>query len=118
MKRGGPLKRKTRLRNKKRLRPRNEERLARLRAQQFGPQADLCRSLPCCACAAKPPSDPAHVISRGAGGTDSDTVPLCRRCHNEQHARGIATFQLERGVNLYQIAAHLAARVGSKPCKQ
>lgn len=118
MKRGGPLRRRTPLRSKartlrrgKRLAPVNEERLARLRAEQFGPQADLARTLPCCACGAPPPSDPAHVRSRGAGGKDADVVPLCRKHHDEQHQHGIQTFQERHGVDLADVARQLAARL-------
>ena len=81
------------LRRKKPLARRNDERLAARRALAFGEQAELCRQMPCCACGAPPPSDPAHVPSRGAGGRDEDTVPLCRDCHGEQHMRGEWTFQ-------------------------
>lgn len=105
MKRGGPLKRRTRLK------PRNDERLARRRAKEFGPQAELCRSLPCCVpgCRKGPPSDPAHVRSRGAGGDDSDTVPMCRKHHTEQHATGIETFQQRYGLDLRAEALRLAS---------
>ena len=77
MKRKQPLKRK------------NPARLAALRARQFGVQADLCRKLPCLLCGHPPPSDPAHVRSRGAGGLDRENViPLCRACHDRQHLQG------------------------------
>lgn len=80
MKRGKPL-------------PRvNRARRARRKAEDFGPQAELCRTLPCCACGHRAPSDPAHVRSRGAGGHDrGNVVPLCRRpggCHEQQHRHG------------------------------
>ena len=38
------------------------------------------------------PCDPAHVKSRGAGGTYRDIIPLCHRHHQEQHTIGILTF--------------------------
>lgn len=82
MKRGGRIERRTRLK------PVNEARLAARRARQFGPQAELCRKLPCCACKAPPPSDPEHVRTRGAGGLDADTIPLCRSCHELRHQHG------------------------------
>jgi len=120
MKRGKPLRRRApivrngRLANgapansRKPLRQRNPERRARLLVEQFGAQAQHCRDSPCCACGAPPPSDPAHVRSRGAGGKDSDTVPLCRSCHDEQHRSGIASFCEERGIDLAEHAAQLA----------
>lgn len=47
----------------------------------------------------------AHVTSRAAGGTWRDTVPLCSHHHAEQHAKGIATFQKEHGIDLTREAA-------------
>lgn len=83
-----PLTRRTPLRRKIRIKLRNPKRLAKLRASQFGPQAALCRTMPCCCCKAPPPSDPHHLKSRGAGGDDSFCVPLCRRCHQAVHTQG------------------------------
>ena len=132
MKRGGPLKRgkglharaplargsglarTSKLEQRARVAPVNKARLAKRRAQQFGDQAQLCRESSCCACGAPPPSDPAHVVSRGAGGKDSDTVPLCRSCHDLQHSAGIKSFQAERGLDLKAEAAKLAVRVSSQ----
>ena len=36
-------------------------------------------------------SDPDHITTRGAGGGDvpDNVMPLCRRHHNERHAKGI-----------------------------
>lgn len=83
-----PLHRSTPLHRSRGINRRNPKRLRRLRAKQFGPQAELCRSLPCSACDASPPSDPHHLKSRGAGGDDSWCIPLCRRCHDRLHAAG------------------------------
>ena len=80
-----PLRRKARLRTRKRLAPVNPERLARLRAQQFGGRhRDRIVSLPCCVCGARAPSDPAHTRARGMGGVKGkwwEIVPLCREDH-------------------------------------
>lgn len=48
------------------------------------------RSQACVACGANPPSDPAHIKSRGAGGDDTadNLLPLCRPCHRIQHQYG------------------------------
>lgn len=87
----------TQLKRKTPLRPVNPERRAKRKAKQFGPQANLCRRLPCAACGRLGPSDPAHVISRGAGGGDrGNVIPLCKNdlktlhegCHQAQHQRG------------------------------
>ena len=71
-----------------RLRRRNAARIDARRKTQFGVQADLCRQLRCCECFARAPSDPEHVRTRGAGGKDRDTVPLCRTCHQLRHQHG------------------------------
>jgi hypothetical protein len=86
-----------------RIRAVNTERRKRLHDEDFSVQADLCRTLPCCVCGAPKPSDPAHVRSRGAGGKDRDTVPMCRAHHQDQHDHGFSVLatQLEhRGVDL------------------
>ncbi len=94
MKRGGPLRRRTPLKRTGRLRSRNPERAAKRREQDFGPLAEYARWLPCAACGAPAPSDPAHVKSRGAGGHarlangDGNIIPLCRLCHTKQHSQG------------------------------
>jgi hypothetical protein len=88
---------------------------------RFGPQAELCRAEPCAGCGAPPPCDPDHVTTRGAGGLDSDCAPLCRVCHVERHALGIATFEaraserLGRPVDLAKVAAFLAHVVARGP---
>jgi hypothetical protein len=75
-----------------RMKQRNPERLARLRARQFGPQAEMCRALRCCVCR-DPGTVPEHARPRGMGGMngkDSDTVPLCNTCHQLRHDHGQA----------------------------
>jgi len=78
----------------------------------FGPQAQYCRALPCMVCLSPPPSDPAHVRSRGAGGKDmANVVPLCRMHHQEQHARGIVTFQQDHNIDMEQVARDIASHM-------
>lgn len=67
--------------------------------EQFGPKAEWVRSLDCHTCGKWGPSDPAHMRSRGAGGTSEHLVPLCRVCHMRQHSKGIKTFFREYGVD-------------------
>lgn len=106
MKRGGPLKR------KKRLRQRNPERAKRRREDQFGPQARLARLMLCAVpTCPRTPCEPAHVLSRGAGGKDRDVAPLCRWHHREQHQVGMQTFQARHNVDLTLVADELAERV-------
>ena len=65
--------------------------------------------MPCAACGKAPPSDPAHVRSRGAGGLDhANVVPLCRKCHIEQGGAGIKTFQARHGIDMKAIAEEIA----------
>jgi hypothetical protein len=102
------------LRRPSRLRRVNPDRRERLRAQQFGPHGERVKALRCCVSGALPPSDPAHVSSRGAGGAWRDLVPLSRILHREQHDRGILTFQRDHGIDLAAVAAMLAA-VADRP---
>lgn len=103
--RGPPPQRKTRLR------PVNPERRANLRAVQFGPQAALCRRLPCCVCGSRP-THAHHVVSRGAGGEDRHTVPLCWSCHGLVHRLGRETFERRHApVKLRVVAARLHREV-------
>lgn len=66
---------------------RHEKRVARYN-RQFGEHAETIRGLPCSVCKKPPPSDPAHVRSRGAGGGSDDLIPLCRIHHRLQHDKG------------------------------
>ncbi len=60
---------------------------------------EYVRQLDCLICGGPPV--PAHVKSRGAGGHDrGNTVPLCHRHHQEQHRRGIKTFQVQYNIDL------------------
>lgn len=117
MKRGGPLKRKTRLRRKTWMRRSNPERRAALKAEQFGPCAAMARTLPCCVltCDALPPSEAAHVRSRGAGGRDrANVAPLCREHHREQHDVGIVSFEAAHDLDLEAVARGVAQLVDDK----
>lgn len=54
----------------------------------------LTRLQKCRVCGQNPPSDPAHIHSRGAGGGDRledgtpNIIALCRMHHAESHAHG------------------------------
>lgn len=91
LKRGGPLQVRTRLERKTRVKPRNAKRLAKLRAQQFAEQSDICRALPCLLCSAPPPSEPHHASARGMGGVkglDRHVIPLCLVHHRAVETEG------------------------------
>ncbi len=80
------------------VRRRNAKRAAARLTRDFGPQAKLCREMPCCIHTLMPqvaqdgPTEPHHEPSRGAGGHDEDTLPLCRGCHRLRHSVGVVTF--------------------------
>jgi len=118
-----PLKRETRLVRHTPIRRVNTDRLAACRAEQFGPCARMARRMGCCVpgCTAAPPLDridPAHVRSRGAGGQDEgNVIPLCRRHHDEQHRRGVLTWQLDRRVDMRAEAERVARLVREHECE-
>lgn len=93
-----------------RIKPANKARRAERLARDFGPQAILCRLLPCFACWAPPPSDPDHHPTRGAGGRDHNTAPLCRRCHDERGRIGVLTFQRKHLIDL-ELATRVLATI-------
>lgn len=113
-----PLERKTEM-------PKRGPKYKARHAFQFASQADLCRHLRCCACepwlymedlaalefeSEERISDPHHNRSRGAGGKDEDTVPLCVTCHMQCSAPGWSAkrVQDEAVVDFAVVAARLA----------
>lgn len=57
-------------------------------------------------------SEVSHVVSRGAGGTWKDAVPMSPACHREFHAKGRRTYCQARGwplERLSELAAGYAA---------
>ena len=99
-----------------RVNPVNRERKAKRNAACFGPQARLCRTLPCVACGRRPPSDPHHVLSRGAGGKDADTCSLCRRCHDLLGSIGQETFEKRFGISLEVCASYAKDALRDHDC--
>lgn len=95
-----PLKRGTARLKRTRLRPVNRKRKAALRVEQFGEgYVNWLRDRACVACGTWP-TEPHHIRSRGAGGRESDQVPLCRGCHDSGHGMGWKTWQARTGVDL------------------
>jgi len=113
VKRDSPLRRFTPLVSVTRIAPVNPDRKAKLREKQFGSRAARVADMACCVCGNAGPSDAAHVKSRGAGGTKDHLVPLCRAHHIQQHAWGIETFISRTGVDLYAVAAKIAAELAA-----
>src|SRR5437899_767796 len=63
------------------------------------------RLRPCVACgsafgAAWRPAHAHHTVTKGAGGSDYRTVPVCWKHHAELHNRGAAWFEEEYMVDL------------------
>jgi hypothetical protein len=46
----------------------------------------------CAACWSVPPSDAAHFPRVKQHGDRKNMIPLCRRCHRQQHAEGVTSF--------------------------
>lgn len=74
---------------------------------------DYIRSLPCIVCGASPPSDPNHIQTVGAGGSDYGTLPMCRRCHDEFHRTFLYEFEAKHQINCWrEVALLLMVRLG------
>ena len=68
---------------------------------------DYLRQLPCTACQ-KTPAEPHHLESRGSGGSDYTSIPLCREHHAEFHSRGNKTAASSHGLDAWREAHKLA----------
>lgn len=97
-----------------RLRPVNQKRRAEALRLAFGEQADRCRSSRCLVCGVGP-CDPHHEPPRSRGGVDGDTVPLCRRHHEERHRAGRGPFEKAHHVDLLEAAAWMRANHRGDP---
>ena len=102
-----PIKRSGWIKRFTRLKPVNRARRKKLYERNFGDYADTIRALPCFICRKYPPSDPAHVKSRGAGGDKTSLVPMCRYHHDLQGDMGTPEFQRVYRVDLVAEAARL-----------
>jgi len=49
-----------------------------------------------CLSCKKWPVDAHHTVSRGAGGSDYTSIPLCHSCHMQCHSMGAESFQREK----------------------
>lgn len=89
----------------------NKPRKAAMLAACFGPQSRLCRLAPCTFCNKPAPSEPHHWPTRGAGGKDSDTLPVCRNCHRT--VDGKAEW---RGILMSEATARMADQLRGHDC--
>jgi len=65
---------------------------------------EYTRQQKCAVCLDRPPNDPHHLTSRGAGGSDLTAIPLCRDCHRRYHDIGHDEFQNHRSIDLWKQA--------------
>ena len=68
---------------------------------------------PCCAPRCFNPSEPHHLITKGAGGHDYFCVPLCRNHHQEIGDCGRETFQKRHDINLWEVTTKLLVEWGT-----
>ena len=66
---------------------------------------------PCCACG-QLRTDYIHVVAhhfktKGSGGADLETVPLCTACHHDVHFVGRKTFEQKNGIDFVSIQLKL-----------
>jgi hypothetical protein len=54
-------------------------------------------------------ADPHHLISRGAGGSDYTAIPLCREHHTLMHHLGKSRFEMDTGLDVWQVSARVLA---------
>ena len=101
---------------RRRLPARNTKRRAAAYLRNFGPEAGAVRAMPCavanCECEYRPTeaggSDPAHVVSVGAGGCRFDIIPLCMFHHAEQHRIGVGSFEALHRLDMRAMADTIA----------
>lgn len=85
---------------------------------------DFIRSLPCVSCGNNIQTEAAHIRSvarefgkdfTGGGRKPDDrwTLPVCSRCHSEQHRENEEAFWKSRGINPYVLALSLHAASGN-----
>ena len=87
------------------------------------PYLDWLKTKPCVACHAAPPCDPAHIriglFAMGMKPDDRLATPLCRPCHDAQHAFGDESKWWKlAGLDPFEIAARLYAEFGGLGGKQ
>lgn len=107
-----PLRRRAPLACRCRLRPRSSKpSAARRRKAQDGPQAALCRTLPCACGCGRGPSEAHHEPTRARGGKDEHTVPLWWECHARRHRTTARAFWASCGRDPKAIQAGLQAQI-------
>lgn len=114
-------------RRSSRIKPRNNERRAKMFERNFGTRAEAVRAMPCLVrskvlgASSLPrctgPIQAAHTTARGMGGCNSSRrklVPLCAGHHSEQGTVGIETFEQRYGLDLDAEAERIAEQLDSE----
>lgn len=104
-----PLRRKTALRARKRLRQINPQRKAARFRQQFGSEGRVAwlKGFPCISCGTRARIQYSHA-RHGPTKTADEGVPQCADCHQDVHDRGIKTHQADYRVDLAAEARRFA----------
>lgn len=138
----GKLARKAPMKRSKRLRAVNRARAAKRRAEDFGPQSELCHQIPCAVCSPyalravlltgqlantfeqRGVTVPHHEPPRGRDrrGKDEDCVPLCASNplvgweghHEQRHRIGRKAFEAKHGINLDVVKAEVRGAVARR----
>lgn len=84
------------------------------RAPRDAEHLDAIRQCPCLSCGQDPAGEAAHVrfgslAGMGRKPPDSETLPLCFRCHRTQHSVGELTFWASVGIDPHVVVKHLYA---------
>lgn len=101
----------------------------RLPRVEDGRHLEFIRSLPCVCCGNDIETQAAHLRSvkreygkdwTGGARKPSDmwTLPVCGRCHSEQHEGNEEAFWRERGINPFVLALSLFAASGNHELAQ
>lgn len=101
------MKRSPMKRGRKPVKRRNGPRARARYARNFGDEAEAVRAMPCLVTGTTP-SEPAHVVSRGAGGGRFDIIPLSPAMHAQQHSVGVESFAAAHRLDLRAEADRVA----------
>lgn len=92
-----------------RIKPSNPKRRKENFKKYYGSieRVKLLNATPCLICS-NLPSDAAHTVSKSAGGTFTDLLPLCRTHHSQLHNLGTQTFEKLHNIKLTELAKEFA----------
>jgi hypothetical protein len=76
---------------------------------------ELVRNEPCAGCGRPPRSDPNHLRTVGARGSDLTAAPMCRTCHRAWHDQRSKWEREHPHVNLWRANSELLQRYLTDP---